>query len=90
MGGIETLQETTCRKICKTICALMLVGLSAIFAGAYASLSMRASDFNTATAAYNNDDTPQYDKCQLPIGYVPPAVEVSSSTLDTIFDTLQE
>jgi hypothetical protein len=43
-----------------------------------------------STAAYNNDDTPQYDKCQLPIGYVPPAVEVSSSTLDTIFDTLQE
>ena len=91
MGGVDVSPETTCRKICKLICALMLIVLSAILAGGYASLSMRAGEFNTATAAYSTSEDPQYDKCQLPIGYVvPDAVYDSDDLINNIFDTLQE
>merc|ERR1712038_53581 len=52
---------------------------------------MRAGDFNTATAAYSTSEDPQYDKCQLPIGYVvPDAVYDSDDLINNIFDTLQE
>lgn len=82
--------ESTMKKMCKALCALILIALSLVLALGYMGLASRADFFNASVNEWYGGETatPYYDDCSVPAGYTLKEFSSGLGSMSSIVDDL--